>query len=142
MSDKFYEAIGHEMTRRMRNWARWWDASEEGVLPSSLGSLAVELGTRLDPSYGEVEPPLLFGDGADTEAGLKELPERYQQVVRKFWLNEGKGLRWNARQRRIDDHTVLVWLIEGHAQLRRALNARTRAAAARRAAHKDMHAGA
>ena len=142
MSEKLYETIGHEMTRRMRNWARWWDASEEGVLPSSLGSLAVELGTRLEPSYGEVEPPLLFGDGADTEAGLKELPERYQQVVRKFWLNEGKGLRWNARQRRIDNHTVLVWLIEGHARLRRVLSARSQAAAARRAAHRDMHAGA
>ena len=142
MSEKFYETIGHEMTRRMRNWARWWDASEEGVLPSSLGSLSVELGTRLDPSYGETEPPLLFGEGADTEAGLKKVPERYQQMLRKFWLNEGKGLRWNARQRGIDHHTVLVWLIEGHTQLRTLLKTHSREAAARRAAYRDMHAGA
>jgi hypothetical protein len=134
MSEKVYQAIGVDLCRRMRNWARWWDASVNGsVGPSSL--VAAELGTRVD-RYREAESPLLFGEGRDTEIALRDVPDRYQQIIRKFWLNEGKGLRWNSRQRGIEHHTMATWLIHGHKLLRAALTTRTayqqtRAAAAR-----------
>ena len=140
MSEKVYTAIGLDICRRMRNWARWWDAYENGsVLPSSLA--AAELGTRVD-RYREAESPLLFGEGKDTEMGLRAVPERYQRVIRKFWLNEGKGIRWNARQRAIDDHTMATWLIYGHELLKKALRKRTAYQRAREAIARAAGAGA
>ena len=142
MSDKVYQAAGEDLCRRMRNWARWWDASENGgVLPSSLGSLSVELGCRVD-RYREAELPLLFGEGDDTEAAMRELQPRYEQVIRKFWLNEGKGLRWLARQRLVDHHTIAAWLIEGHERLRGILSRRSEAMRQRGAAARAIGAGA
>ena len=140
MSEKVYQAIGVDLCRRMRNWARWWDASVNGsVGPSSL--VAAELGTRVD-RYRETESPLLFGEGKDTEMALRAVPERYQQIVRKFWLNEGKGVRWNARQRGIEHHTMATWLIYGHELLKGALRTRTAYQRAREAIARAAGAGA
>lgn len=140
MTDAIYDTIGEDMCRRMRNWARWWDASiNGGALPCCL--TACELGVRID-RYREAQSPLLFGEGADTEAALREVPARYQQVMRKFWLHEGKSLRWNARQRRIDHHTLRLWLIEGHRILRQIIDRKTEFLHLRWSEIKALRAGA
>ena len=140
MSEVIYQAIGEEMTRRMRNWARWWDTSiNGGALPSCL--IACELGTRVD-RYREAQSPLLFGEGVDTEIALREIPAHYQQAIRKFWLNEGKSARWNARQRRVHKNTLIAWLIEGHRMLAQILERKTKSNHERSLKAQALRAGA
>ena len=47
-------------------------------------------------------------------AELEEHHARETQVVKQYWLYEGRSLREHGRRRQIDDHTFATWCIRGH----------------------------
>lgn len=122
--ERIYRELGEDFIRRMRNWRRWWDACQGSLYPSSLA--AAELGI-LNDRYREVTLSVLFGEGEDTELALRRVPARYQQMIRQFWLYEGRSLRSHARARGIDHHTVEAWVIKGHELLKAELARMTEA---------------
>ena len=112
MSEKIYSVIPLDFVRRMRNWARWWDgAGQDGI------SQVYALGAPVD-RYREAPMPTLCGEAEDTDAALHRIGARYEQVVRMWWLHEGRSLREHARKRGVDDHTFCTWVICGHERLR------------------------
>ena len=122
MSERIYAELTEDFIRRMRNWARWVDESDDKIGPASVRAGGLE---PVIDRYRESREPLMWGEGEDTNRALKALPARYEQVIRQFWLYEGRAMRWHGRHRGIDYHTFEGWVIKGHELLKAELAKQT-----------------
>lgn len=102
--------LPHDYVRRMRNWAR---APGE----SSYAMTSAYDGVAASSAYSDSPMPVLIGESQDTDRAMQEVPNKYRQAVRKFWMFEGRSLQWLACQLRsppLDYRTVEHWLDLGH----------------------------
>lgn len=102
--------LPEDYVRRMRNWAR---APGE----ASYAMTSAYEGLTASSGYAEAPMPVLIGESQDTDRALQEVPNKYRQAVRKFWMYEGRSLHWLACQLRsppLDYRTVESWLDIGH----------------------------
>ena len=111
MSKGIFSRLDRWFIDRMREWAMETLRPAGSTVPSSWPSRGVVQGDGL--SFQSRNPTLL-GRVHDTEAALDELPIRYRQAVRQFWLYEGQSLRWHGRHRGINHETFELWVIKGH----------------------------
>ena len=101
----------------MRNWAR----NESGLMRSTLSvkiSSVYTLGCRID-RYASSSPPILIGDATDTTIALHALPPPLRTCVERFWVFEGRSMRWLARTHctPINHETFQSRVMIGHAHL-------------------------
>lgn len=74
-------------------------------------------GSAPTSGYWDSPMPYLIGESQDTDRGLQDVPNRYRQAVRKFWMYEGRSLQWIGAQLAsppLDYRTVESWLSRGH----------------------------
>jgi len=125
----------------MRNWVK---ARDMAVTPSSWPGPHNIYGRCDGSGYMEtLPPPLLGGEARDTEAAIRNLPGRYRDAVKQFWLYEGMSMRRHAQKRGIQDgRTFEAWVIRGHELLKAELARLTAYHMARSAVARAAGAGA
>lgn len=104
--------LPEDYVRRMRNWARAPGAASY-AMTSAYDGLASS------SAYSESPMPVMIGESQDTDRALQEVPNKYRQAVRKFWMYEGRSLHWLACQLQsppLDYRTIERWLELGHKQ--------------------------
>lgn len=112
MRDRVIDALDSRFINRMREWARERVMPSASNVPSSwpTGSGSGSTPGSRPPCGGRV----MQGRVHDTEMALAELPERYQQVVRQYWLYEGRSLNEHARRRGVEVEIFITWATTGH----------------------------
>lgn len=110
---RVYEAAGHDLWRRMRNWA----CVDAGADTSAQSSLCL-LGTVGSDRYRELQVPYDSAEAAETSKALELVPARNRQAVYLFWTHYGDTLNAHGMRRRVDYRIFERWLIEGHNQLK------------------------
>ena len=138
MSDRIYAELTEDFIRRMRNWVK---ARDMAVTPSSWPGPHNIYGRCDGSGYMETPIPLLCGEAQDTEAAVRNLPGRYRDAVKQFWLYEGQSLRRHALRRGVSYHTFEDWVIKGHELLKAGLAKNTAYHQARAAIARAAGAG-
>lgn len=113
MGDKIKDALSPGFIARMQWWAFFTAA---GGVPIA-SSFPIE-GPGGNGGGFHASVPLMLGIVHDTETAIDALPARYAQVVKQFWLFEGRPLRWHGRHRGVSYHTFEVWVLKGHELLK------------------------
>jgi hypothetical protein len=121
MSDGIKDALTADFISRMQDWAR---GQEVPIVASSWPSDGPGAGIGSTAKYHVHRIPPLLGRAQDTGMALSELPVRYKQAVKQFWIYEGQTLRWHGRHRGVDHKTFKIWVIKGHELLKAEFAAR------------------
>ena len=139
MSARIYAELTEDFVRRMHNWVK---ARDMATTPSSWPGPHNIYGRCDGSGYMETPIPLLGGEARDTEAAIRNLPGRYRDAVKQFWLYEGMSMRRHGQKRGIDAHTFEAWVIRGHEMLKADLARLTAYHMARSAVARAAGAGA
>ena len=113
MSDKILGELGRDFINRMRDWAI--KITDTPGAPSSWP------GDEPPPGkyrFHQTSIPPMMGRAHDTDMAIAELPARYGQAVRQFWLYERLSLRAHARHRQVSDNAFAAWVMKGHELLK------------------------
>jgi hypothetical protein len=115
LHDDIFAQLPEDFVRRMRNWS------------ASLGGGSVTTSSMLWNNIGsgsfESRIPVLMGEADDTDAAVRHLPQRHQEVVTVFWRYNTHDLEWMSRSTprlrlwKIYPATFRAWLDKGHAEL-------------------------
>lgn len=114
LHDEIFEALPDDFVRRMLNWVRSFDG--DSVATSRFDE-------RVDNTREEHPIPTLLGEAVDTDRAIRELPQRYQEVIACFWMYTTRPLEWMAtatprlRVWKLGKASFREWLEIGHERL-------------------------
>lgn len=114
MSDRITSELNRDFVLRMQEWAR---RSGDTPLPTGWPTDG-PVGDGVNQRFYQARLPALMGRAHDTDMAIAELPNRYSQAVRQYWLFEGRSLRWHGRHRQVHHATFEVWVLKGHELLK------------------------
>lgn len=117
MSDDVIRKLPRWFIDRMRAWAEFRTTGGAYGVPSSWPSDGpMEDGRPYGPRYFR-----LIGSKHETQVCIDELPARYRQAVKLFWIFEGETWRAYARREGMQEgsghKTFKIWVRKGHVLL-------------------------
>lgn len=116
MSDRIFRHLSKDDVLRLREWAA---RIGDTPLPTSWPTDG-PIGDGCKIRFYQARLPRIVGRAHDTDMAIAELPNRYSQAVRQFWLFEGRSLRWHGQHRGVSYHTFEAWVIKAHELLKSA----------------------
>lgn len=116
--DRIKDALCRDFILRMQEWAA---RAGDTPLPTSWPTDG-PVGDGSTGRFYRARLPRIVGRAHDTDMAIAELPNRYGQAVRQYWLFEGQSLRWHGRHRGVSDNTFATWVGKGHELLKQAFS--------------------